>query len=104
MPGAAKPEVLYAFCTDVPVLLFAVCSLLSAQPLTLCLPLTLLSNSSQEKKGPVKKKKLAKKASKQKTQWGIMAEMGVPEHEIALFQDALHWLKYSALLEFTELC
>jgi hypothetical protein len=27
-----------------------------------------------------------------------MAEMGVPEHEIALFQDALHWLKYSALL------
>jgi leucyl-tRNA synthetase len=48
----------------------------------------------EEKKGPVKKKKLAKKASKQKTQWGIMAEMGVPEDEIALFQDALHWLGY----------
>ena len=41
-----------------------------------------------------KKGKLAGKASKETYQWNIMKEMGVPENEIAKFQDPGHWLSY----------
>jgi len=46
-------------------------------------------------KKPINKKsKVAKKAGKAKTQWGIMEEMGVPADQIALFRDPVHWLQY----------
>jgi leucyl-tRNA synthetase len=41
-----------------------------------------------------KKGKLAAKTSTARYQWQIMAEMGVPENEIAQFQDPNHWLGY----------
>ena len=40
------------------------------------------------------KGKLAKKKSKQKYQWQIMEEIGVPSSEIAAFADPEHWLHY----------
>ncbi len=60
--------------------------------------LTYLLASLQGGKG-----KIAKKASKVKTQWGIMAEMGVAESEIHLFQDAKHWLNYFPPIAITHL-
>lgn len=52
------------------------------------------SNAPKEKKQRKKKGKLAGKASKHAYQWQIMREMGVPETEIAAFQDPQHWLSY----------
>jgi leucyl-tRNA synthetase len=40
------------------------------------------------------KSKVAAKASTQSYQWNILREMGVPENEIHLFQDARHWCKH----------
>jgi len=50
------------------------------------------SSAAAKKKGG--KGKVAAKASTQSYQWNILKEMGVPESEIAQFQDAKHWLNY----------
>ncbi|KAI3647532.1 hypothetical protein MP228_007753 [Amoeboaphelidium protococcarum] len=44
--------------------------------------------------GAKKKSKVAAKASDKKYQWEIMASMGVPEDEIHLFADPVHWFYY----------
>ena len=49
------------------------------------------------------KAKLGKKASKKKYQWEILAEMGVPESDIALFANPYHWLKYFPPLAVADL-
>ena len=49
------------------------------------------------------KAKLAKKSSKKKYQWEILAEMGVPEAEIHLFANPYHWLKYFPPLAIADL-
>lgn len=49
------------------------------------------------------KGKVASKASKQSYQWNILAEMGVPQSEIAKFQDAKHWLTYFPPIATTDL-
>lgn len=54
-------------------------------------------DKKEDKKDGAKKKTKAKagnKKSTQKYQWNIMKEMNVPEDQIALFQDATHWLQY----------
>mmetsp|Transcript_46688 Transcript_46688/g.91875 ORF Transcript_46688/g.91875 Transcript_46688/m.91875 type:complete len:1069 (-) Transcript_46688:57-3263(-) len=48
----------------------------------------------EKKAAPTKKKKEAKKKSGLKYQWQILGEMGVPENEIARFQDPRYWLGY----------
>jgi len=48
--------------------------------------------AAAKKKGG--KSKVAAKASTQSYQWNILREMGVPENEIHLFQDARHWCKH----------
>lgn len=47
------------------------------------------ANMAKSKKG-----KIAKKASKQATQWGILSEMDVDSAELAKFSDPLYWLSY----------
>lgn len=49
------------------------------------------------------KGKVASKASKETYQWGILREMGVPEDQIHLFQDARHWLTYFPPIATTDL-
>lgn len=51
-------------------------------------------STEKKKDAPTKKKKEAKKKSGLTYQWQIMREMGVPENEIADFQDANFWLGY----------
>lgn len=55
---------------------------------------------ADKKKG---KGKVAAKASKETYQWGILREMGVPEDQIHLFQDARHWLTYFPPIATTDL-
>ena len=52
---------------------------------------------------PQTKAKLAKKSSKKKYQWEILAEMGVPEADIPLFANPYHWLKYFPPLAIADL-
>jgi leucyl-tRNA synthetase len=49
------------------------------------------------------KAKVQAKGSKEKYQWQIMKEMGVPEEEIPKFADALYWLKYFPPHTMTDL-
>lgn len=57
--------------------------------------------AADKKKGG--KGKVASKASKETFQWNILREMGVPEAEIAKFQDAKHWLTYFPPIATTDL-